>query len=196
MSAMLDLFDAPVLPGLASTSDFVTGTEEQALIAAIDAAGLSPFRFHGWTGKRLTVSFGWTYDFDTGRLLRGDKLPDWLLPFRDRAAHFAGLPADDLVQALLIRYDPAAGIGWHKDRPAFEHVVGLSLGAAATMRFRRRRGERFERVNVPLEPRGAYHLSGEARHEWEHSIAEMEQTRWSVTFRSLVDRANELASSA
>ncbi len=58
------------------------------------------------------------------------------------------------------------------------------------MWFRRRRGESFKRVNVPLEPRGAYHLNGEARHEWEHSIAEMDQTRWSVTFRSLVDRAN------
>jgi alkylated DNA repair protein (DNA oxidative demethylase) len=90
-----------------------------------------------------------------------------------------------LVQALLIRYGPSAGIGWHKDRPAFEHVIGLSLGAAAVMRFRRRRGTGFERAKLPLEPRGAYHLAGEARHEWEHSIAEMDEPRWSVTFRSL-----------
>ena len=108
---------------------------------------------------------------------------------RRRTADFAGLPPADLVQALLIRYDPGAGIGWHKDRPTFEHVVGLSLGSPAAMRFRRRRGERFERAAVPLEPRGAYHLSGEARHEWEHSIAERDQTRWSVTFRSMRDRA-------
>ena len=80
------------------------------------------------------------------------------------------------------------------DRPHFEHVVGLSLDAPAVMRFRLRRGERFERANVPLEPRGAYHLRGEARHEWEHSITEMEQTRWSVTFRSLVDGANQVTS--
>jgi alkylated DNA repair dioxygenase AlkB len=130
-----------------------------------------------------------TYDFDTGVLRRGDPLPGWLLPFRDRAADFAGLPPADLVQALLIRYDPGAGIGWHKDRPTFEHVIGLSLGSPAAMRFRRRRGERFERATVPLEPRGTYHLSGEARHEWEHSIAELDQTRWSVTFRSMSDRA-------
>jgi alkylated DNA repair protein (DNA oxidative demethylase) len=192
VTEMLDLFNAPVLPGLASMSDFVTRTEEQALIAAIDAADLSPYRFQGWTGKRLTAHYGWSYDFDTGRLRRGDPLPDWLLPFRDRAAHFAGLPAGDLVQALLIRYDPGAGIGWHTDRPAFEHVVGLSLGAPATMRFRRRRGGRFERANVVLEPRGAYHLSGEARREWEHSITEMDRTRWSVTFRSLGDGADQV----
>lgn len=183
---MLDLFSAPVLPGLASAEDFVTADEEQALIAGIDAAGLAPFRFQGWTGKRLTVSFGWTYDFETGRLLRGEALPGWLLPVRDRAAAFAG---QELVQALLTRYDPGAGIGWHKDRPDFAHVVGISLGAPATMRFRRRRGEKFERANLPLAPRSAYHLAGAARHEWEHSIAEMDRTRWSLTFRSLARRA-------
>ena len=182
---MKDLFDTPVLPGLSARGDLVTAEEEVALIAAINATDLSPFRFQGWTGKRLTTSYGWTYDFDTGRMHQAVPLPDWLLPFRDRAARFAGLPAGALVQALLIRYGPGAGIGWHKDRPAFEHVIGLSLGAAAVMRFRRRRGTGFERAKLPLEPRGAYHLAGEARHGWEHSIAEMDQPRWSVTFRSL-----------
>jgi DNA oxidative demethylase len=183
--AMADLFDTPALPGLGSQDDFVSETEEQMLIAAIDATTLAPFRFQGWTGKRLTSSYGWRYDFDVGRLEQGEPLPGWLLPVRARAASFAGLEADDLVQALLIRYDSGAGIGWHRDRPAFEHVVGLSLGAPATMRFRRRVGTRFERVGVPLPPRGTYHLSGEARHDWEHSIAAMDRTRWSITFRSL-----------
>ena len=158
------------------------------LIEAIDETELSPFRFQGWTGKRLTSSYGWSYDFDKGRLDRGEPLPPWLLPIRNRAAAFARLPAADLVQALLIRYDPGAGIGWHRDRPAFEDVVGLSLGAPAIMRFRRRIGTRFERVGVPLPPRAAYHLSGEARDGWEHSIAAIEKTRWSITFRSLRSR--------
>ncbi len=185
---MLDLFDTPLLPGLTATDDLVSEAEERALIAAIDGVALAPFRFQGWTGKRLTASFGWTYDFDKGRLLAGEPLPDWLLPIRARAARFAGLAEDELVQVLLIRYDPGAGIGWHRDRPAFEHVVGLSLGAQAAMRFRRRVGTKFERVSAPLPPRGAYHLTGEARHEWEHSIAEMDETRWSITFRSLRPR--------
>ena len=185
---MLDLFDLPALPGLSSQSDLVGEAEETALIAAIDATSPSPFRFQGWEGKRLTTSFGWSYDFDRMRLRQAEPIPDWLLCVRHRAADFAGLPVETLVQALLIRYDPGAGIGWHRDRPAFEHVVGISLGAPATMRFRRRQGERFQRVNVPLPPRGAYHLSGEARHGWEHSIAEMDRTRWSITFRSLAER--------
>jgi DNA oxidative demethylase len=125
----------------------------------------------------------------TAGLRRGEPIPDWLLPFRDRAAHFVGLPPEDLVQAMLIRYDAGAGIGWHKDRPHFEHIVGLSLGSPSIMRFRRRRGGGFERASPPLERRGPYHLGGEARHEWEYSIAELDQTRWSVTFRSTRNRA-------
>lgn len=95
------------------------------------------------------------------------------------------MAAADLVQALLIRYDPGAGIGWHRDRPVFGHVVGVSLGAAATMRLRRRTAGGFDRANVPLPPRSAYRLSGEVRHDWEHSLAETDRARWSITFRSL-----------
>ncbi len=184
---MLDLFDTPLLPGLAQRASLISGEEERLLIDRIDATDLTPFRFQGWTGKRLTTSFGWSYDFEVGRPKDAPPMPDWLLPIRDRAAEFAGLPQSALIQALLIRYDPGAGIGWHRDRPIYGHVVGLSLGEPATMRFRRRRGDGFERVSVPLEPRGSYHLTGPARHEWEHSIAPMERPRWSITFRSLAD---------
>jgi len=183
---MLDLFGTAALPGLKSGDAILTSDEEQALIARIDGEGLSPFKFQQWTGKRMTRSFGWSYDFETGRFVPTDPIPDWLDTIRERAARFAGLAPSDLVQALLIRYDPGAGIGWHKDRPVFEHVIGLSLGAPATLRFRRRVGAKFERATSTLAPRAIYHLSGEARHGWEHSIAEMAETRWSITFRTLV----------
>lgn len=35
-------------------------------------------------------------------------IPDWLLPVRERLACFAGLEAEALIQALLIRYDRGA----------------------------------------------------------------------------------------
>jgi alkylated DNA repair dioxygenase AlkB len=183
-----DLFDmpaAPVPPGLSFALELVSPEEEHALIAGVDASGLAPFRFQGWLGKRLTSSFGWAYDFDEGRLAKGAPIPDFLLPVGARAAAFAGLEADALVHALLIRYDPGAGIGWHRDRPQFEHVVGISLGAETVMRFRRRREKGFDRVAVPLPARSVYHLTGDARHAWEHSITPMDDARWSVTFRSL-----------
>jgi len=183
-----DLFGEAALAGLSQASDIVTPSEERRLIAAIDAQDLSPFRFHGWLGKRLTVSYGWRYDFDDASFAPTDAIPEWLLALREKAARFARLEPVELVQALLIRYDPGAGIGWHRDRPMFEHVVGISLGASATMRFRRRRPGGFDRAAVPLTPRSLYHLTGAARHEWEHSIAALEVRRWSITFRSLSEK--------
>jgi alkylated DNA repair dioxygenase AlkB len=180
-----DLFGEAILPGLAFENDVITAGEERELIARIDAAQLAPFQFQQWTGKRLTRSFGWSYDFQNGAFEPTDPIPDWLDPVRQRAAQFAGLETEDLVQALVIRYDPGATIGWHRDRPVFEHVIGISLGEPAIMRFRRRLERGFDRRNIPLAPRSIYHLSGEARHRREHSIAALDATRWSVTFRSL-----------
>lgn len=180
-----DLFGSPSAPLLHHCREIVTPCEEERLTAAIDQVDLSPFQFQQWTGKRLTHSYGWRYDFQTGAFGPTDPIPDWLLPIRERAACFAELQPEKLVQALLIRYDPGAGIGWHRDRPVFEHVVGVSLGAPATMRFRRRDAKGFERFAAPLAPRSIYHLSGEIRDNWEHSIAAMEERRWSITFRSL-----------
>ena len=188
IAAQPDLFGEAGLAGLSQAGAFVTSGEERMLIASIDAAELSPFRFHGWLGKRLTASYGWRYDFDDAGFAPAEAIPDWLLPLRAKAARFAGLLPDELVQALLIRYDPGAGIGWHRDRPVFEHVFGISLGAPATMRFRRRRRGGYDRISALLPPRSIYHLTGEARHQWEHSIAAMEVTRWSITFRSLSEK--------
>ena len=187
---MLDelLFDAPLLPGLAWRGEFISEEEERALVASIAGIDLAPFRLQGWTGKRLTASFGWRYDFDHASFAPTEPIPGWLDPLRSRAAAFAGLTADDLVQALVTRYDAGAGIGWHRDRPVFEEVIGISFGAPAVMRFRRRRERGFDRVSLPLAPRSAYHLSEEARHGWEHSIAPIEAPRWSITFRSLSDK--------
>jgi len=103
------LFDLKLIPGLAVQEGLIGAAEEAALIERIVGLDLVPFRFQGFTGKRLTTSFGWAYDFDNGRFAETDSIPDWLLPIRDRAARFAGLDASDLVQALVIRYDPGAG---------------------------------------------------------------------------------------
>lgn len=181
----IDLFGPALLPGLAYADDIIDAAQEADLIARIEAARLAPFQFQQWEGKRLTRSFGWTYDFQTGRFAPGEPMPAWLEPLRASAAAFAGIDPQALEQALFIDYGVGAGIGWHKDRPVFEHVIGVSLGTRATMRFRRRRDGGFERATADLAPRSAYHMAGEVRDEWEHSIAPIETRRWSITFRSL-----------
>jgi DNA oxidative demethylase len=190
------LFDAPILPGLAYREELIGEHEEAALIAAIEGIALSPFRFQGWTGKRLTHTFGWRYDFDDRSFEAAEPLPDWLLLLRDQAADFAGVDSQDFVHALVTRYDPGAPIGWHRDRPQFGKVVGVSLANGATLRFRRRSGSCFQRANLEVARRSAYLLSGEAREQWEHSIAPAERLRLSVTFRTLSDRGRALATNA
>lgn len=179
------LFAPDLIPGLRVVTGVLTRHEECALAAQIDKTDLTPFRFQGWIGRRLTASFGFHYDFDHGRLEPGDPIPTWIDPLRQRAADIADIRPDELVQLLLTRYDPGAGIGWHRDRPAFGTVIGVSLGATALMRFRRLRARGFDRVGVTLPPGSLYVLAGEARTGWEHSIAPMQERRWSITFRTL-----------
>lgn len=181
--------DRPVVPGLLQVYDAITPTDEAALTAHIDAAPLAPFQFGQWRGKRLTTHYGSGYDFSRHRLDPAPPMPDWLLALRDELAPLAGLDPAMLAAALLIRYDPGAGIGWHRDRPQYDDVIGLSLGAPAAMRLRRRTATGFERRTLELPPRSLYRLSGEVRWDWEHSIVPQAEKRWSITFRALRNAA-------
>ena len=182
-----DLFAEPMLAGIEYRRDFISRDEDAALITQLNAMDLAPFRFQGWTGNRKTQSFGWRYDFDDASFTATEPIPDWLAPLRDKAAELAGVGPEDIAHALLARYDPGAGLGWHKDRSVFDRVVGVSLNSPATLRFRQRTPDGFNRFSVPVEPRSAYLLSGDARHEWEHSIVPGETLRFSITFRTMSD---------
>ena len=188
-----NLFAESLIDGLQYRDDFITPTEHDRLVTELEGLNLAPFRFHGWLGNRKTQTFGWRYDFDDASFAPAEPIPQWLQPLRAKAAAFAGFAPEDFAHALLARYDPGAGIGWHRDRPQFEQVFGISLGAPATMRFRQRTAGGFRRTTVDLEPRSAYLLSGEVRREWEHSIAPGDTLRFSITFRSLSEKGLRLA---
>lgn len=191
MTAQPDLFgsEAGNLPeGLAYRPELIAPDAEAALAAIMAELPFAPFQFHGFEGNRRTLSYGWHYAFDGSGLHEAAPIPDWLQPVRSQAAAFAGLPASALEHVLLIEYAPGAGIGWHRDRPAFGDVMGVSLLAPARLRFRRKATAGWERHNLVAEPRSAYLLRGPARGEWEHSIPPMEELRYSITFRTLRER--------
>lgn len=187
MAAQLSFLDAPAaLPeGLAYREAFLGEGEEAELAGAMASLPFKAFEFHGFTGNRRTVSFGWRYAFDGSGLQVTEEIPAFLLPIRERAASLACLAADALEHVLITEYAPGAGIGWHRDRPVFGDVVGISLLAPARLRFRRKVEERWQRAALMAAPRSAYLLTGPARSEWEHSIVPMEALRYSVTFRTL-----------
>jgi alkylated DNA repair dioxygenase AlkB len=195
-TSQLGLFDgggtraaAPFPEGLVYRPEFMGRGDEEALVARVRELPFRAFEFHGHTGKRRVVSFGWHYDFSGRRLREAEPIPDYLLPLRASVAAFAGLEPEEFEHALVIEYGPGAGIGWHRDKEVFGRVVGVSLLSPCDLRFRRAAGpKKWDRMNLTAEPRSAYQLSGPARKEWEHSILRVDALRYSVTFRDLRER--------
>lgn len=188
MPAQASLFDLPIGPvlpeGFVYQPEFLSVAEERDLANWLATLPFQPFQFRGYEGKRRVISFGWQYDFTKSHLTKADDMPAELLAVRARAAGFAGLAPEDLQQCLLNEYLPGAPIGWHRDRPLFEKVVGISVLAPCQFRLRRRVGDGFERRSLELEPRSIYAITGEARAVWEHSIPPVKAHRYSITFRN------------
>jgi alkylated DNA repair dioxygenase AlkB len=190
------LFNEPLIAGLDYREEFITEKEERTLLDRLLPLDLAPFRFHGWLGNRRTQSFGWRYDFDDASFTPTEPMPDWLLPIRRKAAELADIGPEQFVQALIARYDPGAGIGWHRDRDVFDQVVGISLNTPATLRFRQRTPTGFRRASLEVAPRSAYLLSGESRWDWEHRITPGDELRFSITFRALSKKGHRIAGQA
>lgn len=159
--------------------------EEQELLARIQELPLKEFEFHGYVGKRRTLSYGWHYDFSDAKLRPTDEIPPFLQKARERAAAFAGLAAGNLPHALVTEYSPGTTIGWHRDKGVFDDVLGISLHSPCTFRLRRKSATGWERYSLTVEPRSVYLLRGAARTDWEHSIPAVDALRYSITFRSL-----------
>jgi alkylated DNA repair dioxygenase AlkB len=184
-----DLFGAgQSLPaGFRYEANLIDASEEQVLLDQIGRLAFKQFQFQGFLGKRRVVSFGWRYDFNGGGLSKADDMPAFLLAIRQRASAFAGVASSDLQQVLVTEYTPGAAIGWHKDRSVFGDVVGVSLLAPCTFRFRRKKEAGWDRVNTKVEPRSVYLLRGPSRSEWEHSIPAVDGLRYSLTFRNVLE---------
>jgi alkylated DNA repair dioxygenase AlkB len=182
---------APQLPGgFVYREDFISPIEEQALITEIDAVTFAEIKMHGVVAKRRAAHFGRGYEYGSAKLTPAPPIPEFLWPVRERVAELAGLGSEEFAEALITEYPAGAGIGWHRDAPPFEIVVGLSLLSECTMQFRpwpveKQSGTRRKPLAQLLEPRSAYILRGECRTQWEHHIPIARSRRYSVTFRTL-----------
>ena len=177
--------DAPVLPeGLRYAADFIPATVERDLFDHVAALPLQPFQFGQYEGKRRVVSFGWRYDYSQRRLLPAEPIPDWPTPLSEQVEAFGG-PGTRIDQVLCTEYEAGVDIGWHRDKPHFGRIFGVSLGSSCRLRFRRQAGETWERRALDVAPRSIYAMSGPSRFEWEHSIPAVDGLRYSITLRTL-----------
>jgi alkylated DNA repair dioxygenase AlkB len=184
------LFPPDLPPGFRYEEAFLAADEEQALIARIGEVAFSAFEMRGVVARRRVAFFGQAYDATRP----SEPMPDFLEPLRQRAGRWAGIDGDALAMALINEYPPGAPIGWHRDAPQYDSVIGVSLGSPCRMRLRpyvspgappasgARRTATHELV---LQPRSIYLISGPARSAFEHSIPAVDALRYSITFRSL-----------
>ena len=178
--------DQAFAAGYAYEPEFLCAAEEERLIGEIARLPLAQAEYKGFLAKRRIVSYGGRYDFSARRLHTGEPIAPFLLPLRAKAAAWAGCSADDFTHALIAEYPPGSQLGWHRDVPEFELVVGVSLVGPCRMRFRRYPPHsRAKSIALELEPRSIYRLAGEVRWEWQHSVPPVPALRYSITFRTL-----------
>ncbi|MCA0030245.1 alpha-ketoglutarate-dependent dioxygenase AlkB [Mesorhizobium sp. B263B2A] len=182
-----DLFGAvDELPeGFRYQPGLITPREETELARQLGALPFQAFDFHGHLANRRVVGFGLRYDYDRREVVQAPAIPDFLLPLREKVAALARRPAEAFAQVLINEYRPGAGIGWHRDKPHFEDVAGVSLLAPCSFRLRRKNGTKWDRRTIVVEPRSAYLMTGPSRTEWEHSIPPVDLHRYSITLRTL-----------
>jgi len=188
-TAQADLFcEAPALPeGLVYETGFLAAAEEAALAEAIAALPLANMQYQQYEARRRVASYGGKYDFSAQRLDEAEPLPAVLEPLRARVAAWLGVAPQAFTQALVAEYAPGTPLGWHRDVPDFEDVVGVSLLNEAVMRFRPyppREPRRAGTVKLVLAPRSIYLLRGPARWQWQHAVSPTKALRYSVTFRT------------
>ena len=185
--ATADLFAPPPLPpGLAYREDFLTRDEEACLLAVFADLPFREATFQQYTARRRVVRFGRDYAAGAGEWLDGEPLPEWLAALRTRVARAGDLDESAFVHALVTEYRPGTPIGWHRDKPEYGRVFGISLGSACRMRFRPfdRRDDRSAAIALELAPRSLYMMRDDIRWRWQHSIPPVKALRYSITFRT------------
>jgi alkylated DNA repair dioxygenase AlkB len=182
-----DLLGAPsrTPEGFRYLGDLLSAEEEDALARELEALPFAPFDFHGYEANRRVVGFGFRYDYSRREVVEAPPVPSFLEPLRLKIGEaFDRRPAEAFEQVLINEYRPGAGIGWHRDKPQFAEVVGVSLLAPCNFRLRRKSGDAWDRFSLTVEPRSAYLMTGPSRTVWEHSIPPLDRHRYSITFRT------------
>jgi alkylated DNA repair dioxygenase AlkB len=181
--------DAPALPaGFIYQPEFITQDEERALLAAIAELPLAEAKYREYTARRRVAYFGKDYDFSKNRMGEAPPIPAFLEPLRAKVARWIGIAPDAFVTALVTEYRPGTPLGWHRDAPNYERVAGVSLGGWARMRLRQYPPGDDKPLVLELAPRSAYQMQGVARWRWQHSIPATKELRYSITFRTLVQK--------
>jgi alkylated DNA repair dioxygenase AlkB len=186
-ASLFDTEEAAFPPGMRFEPGWLAADEEADLIGAIRALDLHRAQYKQYTARRRVASFGGQFDYDHNRLLPAPPVPAAFEPLRERVARWLGVAPALFSQMLVAEYAPGTPLGWHRDVPDFESIVGVSLLGEGEMRFRPHpppAGRAADVRSLVLPPRSAYVLEGPARWQWQHSIVPTKVLRYSISLRT------------
>jgi alkylated DNA repair dioxygenase AlkB len=176
--------------GFEYVPDFLNENEEDLLLKSIRQIELHSFQFHRFGAKRRVASFGFDYSFESGRLLKGPPIPPIFEPLVEKVATNLSINKKEFGELLVIEYPPGAVINWHRDAPPFKIICGISILEDCVFRLRphdKAKQGRKSVLSLPVRRRSMYVIQGESRTAWQHSIAPVKRTRYSITLRTLHD---------
>jgi len=183
----------PLLPeGFTYLPEFLTTAEEDQLLQAIAGTELHSFLFQGYEARRRVASFGYDWSFEKRVLKKGKEIPAAFHFLVSKVAHQLRLAPESVAELLVTEYPPGAVINWHRDAPPFDLIAGISLASDCLFRFRPQEAAQRGRkstLSLAVARRSLYVMQGPARSEWQHSIAPVTHTRYSITLRTLRPQA-------
>ncbi|MEO8754753.1 MAG: alpha-ketoglutarate-dependent dioxygenase AlkB [Casimicrobiaceae bacterium] len=148
---------------------YPTWSEGSMACSRICCVDIFGFRSLLWKGRQASARSG----------------PNSRWPRLALRARQAGIAPAAFVHALVSEYRPGTPIGWHRDKPDYGIVVGVSLAGWGRMRFRPFAApDARHTVALDLAPRSAYVMRDAIRWDWQHSMPPTKELRYSITLRT------------
>ena len=173
MTHQLNIFAPDYPPGFRLMEDFISKDEEELLIEFANSLPWENYEKMGKVARRKIYAYGKDRPFP--------KEIEFLLP---RVARELKVLASEIGHGLFTYYPEGAPIGWHRDAPLYDKLLGVSLKNACEMKLRPY-NINLSKVSVTLPARSAYVIEGSVRWSWEHHIPPVKEERYSLTFRTL-----------
>lgn len=182
----------PVVPlypdGFTYTPHFIAEAEEEQLLQQVYKTDLHTFLFQGYEARRKVASFGYDWSFEKRTLSKGKQIPGAFDGLIEKVAAHLQLNSQEISELLVTEYPAGAVINWHRDAPPFHTIIGISLLSDCVFKLRpynKAKQGRKSIISLPVQRCSLYVMKEAARTDWEHSIAPVPQTRYSITLRTL-----------
>jgi len=172
--------------GIIYIPEFLHLHEQRPFTKQLETLDYKQDYFRGRQLKREYKQFGYAYVSTGRKLTPAPPMPPFVATIvakgRAKCPHGA-----QFNQCIITKYPKGAGIGWHTDAPSFgDCIMAISLGAVAKVKFRVIGSER-SCYELEATPGSLYVMQGKTRWNYQHCVAPMKSTRYSLTFRWVGD---------